>query len=73
MASSAILANVNAALIQELKRLGADDVAVVCGGVIPHQDYAFLHDAGVRCVFGPGTPILQAARAVLAAIGEARR
>jgi methylmalonyl-CoA mutase len=58
------------ALLEELKKLGAEDVVVVCGGVIPHQDYAFLHDAGVKCIFGPGTPILDCARAILRTLGE---
>ena len=43
------------ALITELKRLGAGDVVVVCGGVIPAPDYAFLEQHGVAAVFGPGT------------------
>ena len=41
-------------LIEELREAGADDVLVVCGGVIPPQDYDFLRDAGVAAVFGPG-------------------
>src|SRR3546814_2915063 len=44
-------------LIDELKAAGAGDILVVCGGVIPPQDHAFLHDAGVVAVFGPGTNI----------------
>ncbi len=52
-------------LIDELKAAGADDVLVVCGGVIPPQDYDFLRDAGVAAVFGPGTNILDAAGKVL--------
>jgi methylmalonyl-CoA mutase len=44
-------------LVEELKKLGADDIAVVCGGVIPHQDYDALYAAGAAKVFGPGTPI----------------
>jgi methylmalonyl-CoA mutase len=55
-------------LIAELKKLGADDIIVVAGGVIPKQDYDFLFKAGVTCVFGPGTQIPVAAREVLAAI-----
>ena len=42
-------------LVAELKKLGAEDIAVVCGGVIPQQDYRFLYDAGVKAIFGPGT------------------
>jgi methylmalonyl-CoA mutase len=52
-------------LIEELRKAGADDVLVVCGGVIPPQDYDFLRDAGVSAVFGPGTNILEAAGTVL--------
>ncbi len=53
------------ALIEELRAAGADDVIVVCGGVIPPQDYDFLTDAGVAAIFGPGTNILDAAGKVL--------
>ena len=48
-------------LIDELRKRQADDVLVVCGGVIPAQDYQFLYDAGVAAIFGPGTPIPDAA------------
>ncbi len=48
-------------LIDELKKRQADDILVVCGGVIPEQDYQFLYDAGVAAIFGPGTPIPDAA------------
>ncbi len=60
------------ALIEELRRLGADDIVVIAGGVIPPQDYDFLYGAGVKCVFGPGTPIPESARAVLDAVNEQR-
>jgi len=59
-------------LIAELARQEAGDVVVVCGGVIPPQDYAALESAGVSAVFGPGTPILASAGRVLDAI-EAKR
>ncbi|MBN9577130.1 MAG: cobalamin-dependent protein, partial [Alphaproteobacteria bacterium] len=52
-------------LIAALKKQKADDILVVCGGVIPAQDYAFLQQAGVAAVFGPGTNIPEAARKVL--------
>ncbi len=52
-------------LIEELRAAGAGDVVVVCGGVIPPADYAFLQQAGVAAVFGPGTKIPEAAKAVL--------
>ena len=48
-------------LIDELKKRQADDILVVCGGVIPAQDYQFLYDSGVAAIFGPGTPIPDAA------------
>jgi len=52
-------------LIEELRSAGAGDVVVVCGGVIPPGDYEFLERAGVAAVFGPGTNIPEAAKAVL--------
>ncbi|WP_373353496.1 methylmalonyl-CoA mutase [Pseudoroseicyclus sp. CXY001] len=52
-------------LIAALKARGAGDVLVVCGGVIPQQDYAFLKEAGVAAIFGPGTNIPEAARKIL--------
>ncbi len=58
------------ALITELKRLGAGDVVVVCGGVIPAPDYAFLEQHGVAAVFGPGTAIPSAARRLLGLIDK---
>ncbi|KAH8550542.1 methylmalonyl-coenzyme A mutase [Umbelopsis sp. PMI_123] len=59
------------ALIAELKKLGATDKLVVCGGVIPQQDYAFLRDAGVSSIFGPGTRIPVAAQEVVQKIDQA--
>ncbi|MEO1078328.1 MAG: methylmalonyl-CoA mutase [Pseudomonadota bacterium] len=58
-------------LIAELAKLGANDIIVIAGGVIPEQDYPALFDAGVRCIFGPGTPIPEAAREVLDAVDHA--
>ncbi len=52
-------------LIEALRKQKADDILVVCGGVIPAQDYAFLEKAGVAAIFGPGTNIPEAARKVL--------
>ena len=57
-------------LVAELKKLGANDIAVVCGGVIPRQDYDELFAAGAARIFGPGTPITKSARETLAAIIE---
>jgi methylmalonyl-CoA mutase len=55
-------------LVEALKAKGAGDILVVCGGVIPQQDYAFLRDAGVRAIFGPGTNIPAAAQEILGMI-----
>jgi methylmalonyl-CoA mutase len=55
-------------LVAALKEKGADNVVVIAGGVIPPQDWDFLKAAGVACVFGPGTPIPQAALDVVGAL-----
>ena len=55
-------------LIEALKGEGAEDIVVIAGGVIPQQDYQYLYDAGVSLIFGPGTPIPEAARKVLDAV-----
>ena len=52
-------------VIEELKKMGRDDIMVVAGGVIPKQDYDFLYKAGVFGVFGPGTKISKAAQEIL--------
>jgi methylmalonyl-CoA mutase len=54
------------ALINELKKLKADDIIVVAGGVIPAQDYDELYQAGVAAIFGPGTNIPDAAIKIIA-------
>lgn len=56
-------------LIGELKKKGGSHIKVICGGVIPPQDYDELYAAGAAGVFGPGTKITDAARSVLKAIG----
>ena len=53
------------AIIAELKKQGADDIVVFVGGVIPRQDYDFLYAAGVKGIYGPGTPIPVSAKDVL--------
>ncbi|MDO8958867.1 MAG: methylmalonyl-CoA mutase [Rhodocyclaceae bacterium] len=58
-------------LVQALQQAGAQEIAVFVGGVIPQEDYAFLHQLGVAGIFGPGTPILHSAHAVLRAIRAA--
>lgn len=55
-------------LIEALRAQGAEDIVVIAGGVIPQQDYGFLKDQGVDLIFGPGTPVPEAARAVLDAV-----
>ncbi len=52
-------------VISELKKLGREDILVITGGVIPHQDYQFLYNAGVTAIFGPGTSVAKAARQIL--------
>ncbi|GIV62452.1 MAG: methylmalonyl-CoA mutase [Rhodothermaceae bacterium] len=52
-------------VIRALSDLGRDDILVIVGGVIPPQDYAYLYEAGVAGIFGPGTIIARAARDIL--------
>ncbi|MEL7255860.1 MAG: methylmalonyl-CoA mutase [Pseudomonadota bacterium] len=59
-------------LIDALKDKDAEDIIVICGGVIPQQDYDFLMGAGVKAIFGPGTNIPEAAEDILRLIREAR-
>jgi methylmalonyl-CoA mutase len=56
------------AIIEELKKQGAEDIIVFVGGVIPQQDYDFLYKAGVKGIYGPGTPIPTSAKGVLTQI-----
>ncbi|AIC31749.1 methylmalonyl-CoA mutase (plasmid) [Rhizobium etli bv. mimosae str. IE4771] len=60
-------------LIDRLREKGGGDIIVVCGGVIPRQDYEFLHEHGVAAVFGPGTNVLEAANSVLDLLQGRRR
>jgi len=53
------------AIIAELKKQGADDIVVFVGGVVPRQDYDYLYAAGVKGIYGPGTPIPASAKDVL--------
>ena len=55
-------------LMKVLRQENSEDIAVVAGGVIPPQDYDFLKKLGVACIFGPGTPIPEAAQEVLSAV-----
>jgi methylmalonyl-CoA mutase len=61
------------AIIAELKKQGADDIVVFVGGVVPRQDYDFLYAAGVKGIYGPGTPIPASAKDVLDQIRAAAR
>ena len=58
------------AVIEELKNYNREDIMVVAGGVIPHQDYDFLFKNGVAFVFGPGTVIAKAAQEILQTLGK---
>ena len=60
-------------LLKELANLDAADKIVICGGVIPQQDYDFLTDAGVKAIFGPGTNIPKAADALIDLLRERLR
>ena len=59
-------------LIEALKLADAGDIIVICGGVIPQQDYEFLMGKGVKAIFGPGTNIPEAAKNILSLIRTAR-
>ena len=61
------------AIIEALKAQGADDIVVFVGGVIPRRDYGFLYEAGVKGIYGPGTPIPASAKDVLEQIRQALR
>lgn len=52
-------------IVDELKKLGREDIVVIVGGVIPHQDYDALYKAGAAAIFGPGTPVTDAAIKIL--------
>ncbi len=59
-------------LVQALKDKDAEDIIVICGGVIPQQDYDYLYERGVKAIFGPGTNIPDAARNILKLITPAQ-
>jgi methylmalonyl-CoA mutase len=59
------------AVIEELKKLGRDDIMVICGGVIPAQDYQYLYDAGAVAIFGPGSSVATAGKKILEILIEA--
>ena len=60
-------------VIEELKKLGREDIMVIAGGVIPPQDYQFLFDAGVAAIFGPGTPVSTSAIKMMELLLAARK
>jgi methylmalonyl-CoA mutase len=60
-------------VIEELKKLGRDDIMVIVGGVIPTQDYEFLYQSGAIAIFGPGTVIPDAAIKLLEILIESRK
>ncbi len=60
------------AIVQALKAQGGDDIVVFVGGVIPRQDYDMLYEAGVKGIYGPGTPVPASAKDVLEQIKKAR-
>ena len=60
-------------LVRELERLGAGDIIVTVGGIIPPKDYRMLEQAGVKAIFGPGTNVPKAARRVLELVNQALR
>ncbi len=57
-------------LVEELKKLGREDIIVICGGVIPAQDYDFLYEHGASAIFGPGTKIPEAGIKIMELIKE---
>ncbi len=60
-------------LVDELRRQGAGDILVVCGGVIPPQDYDYLYKAGASAIYGPGTNIPKAAAEILEILRKKKR
>jgi len=60
-------------VIEELKRLGREDIMVIVGGVIPPQDYEFLYKSGAVAIFGPGTVISEAGIKLLEILIESRK
>ena len=61
------------ALVAELKKLGREDIMLVCGGVIPSQDYDYLYEHGASAIFGPGTVIPESAKKILELLFKVNR
>jgi methylmalonyl-CoA mutase len=57
-------------LVEELKKLGREDIIIICGGVIPAQDYDYLYEHGASAIFGPGTKIPEAGIKIMELIKE---
>lgn len=57
-------------LVEELKKLGREDIIVICGGVIPAQDYEYLYEHGASAIFGPGTKIPEAGKKIMELVNE---
>jgi methylmalonyl-CoA mutase len=57
-------------LVEELKKLGRPDIMVVCGGVVPAQDYDYLHEHGAAAIFGPGTRLPATGREIMRLLDE---
>lgn len=57
-------------LVEELKKLGREDIIVICGGVIPAQDYEYLYEHGASAIFGPGTKIPEAGKKIMELVKE---
>ena len=57
-------------VIEHLKKINREDILVICGGVIPRQDYDMLYQAGVVGIYGPGTPVADAAVEILQLLKE---
>uniref|UniRef100_A0A832G6M2 methylmalonyl-CoA mutase n=1 Tax=Ignavibacterium album TaxID=591197 RepID=A0A832G6M2_9BACT len=57
-------------LVEELKKLGREDIIVICGGVIPAQDYDYLYEHGASAIFGPGTKIPEAGKKIMELVKE---
>jgi methylmalonyl-CoA mutase len=60
-------------VLEELEKLGRDDIMVIVGGVVPEQDYEFLYEKGVVGIFGPGTVISLAAQQILEILIDAQK
>jgi len=57
-------------LVEELKKLGREDIIVICGGVVPVQDYEFLYEHGAVAIFGPGTKIPETAVKIMEEVNK---